>query len=87
MFDGLGIALRTVCLSVTHFNFVRNLQISTEEITFLTEGEDPTDDNVVREKLFHPNLKLLLVSEGVKGCRYFTKVGILISCVQICLYK
>ncbi|GMN57896.1 hypothetical protein TIFTF001_026984 [Ficus carica] len=40
------------------------IKISTEEITFLTEGEDPNDDNVVREKLFHPNLKLLLVSEG-----------------------
>ncbi|EXC11718.1 hypothetical protein L484_020770 [Morus notabilis] len=47
--------------------------ISTEEITFLTEGEDPYDNNVVREKLFHSNLKLLLVSEGTNGCRYYTK--------------
>lgn len=53
------------------------LQISKEEITFLTEGDDPNDDNVVREKLFHPNLKLLLVSEGTEGCRYYTKVSIL----------
>ena len=53
------------------------LQISKEEITFLTEGDDPYDDTVVREKLFHPNLKLLLVSEGTNGCRYYTRVSIL----------
>lgn len=49
-------------------------QISEEEISFLTEGEDPYDDNVVR-KLYHPNLKLLLVTEGAEGCRYYTKVS------------
>ncbi|KAI7731602.1 hypothetical protein M8C21_032205 [Ambrosia artemisiifolia] len=43
-----------------------------EEIVFLTNGEDPYDDNVVR-KLYHPNLKLLLVTEGPDGCRYYTK--------------
>ena len=43
----------------------------------MTEGDDPDDDNVVREKLFHPNLKLLLVSEGTNGCRYYTKVSVL----------
>lgn len=48
-------------------------QISEEEIYFLTNGEDPYDDNVV-QKLFHPNLKLLLVTEGADGCRYYTKV-------------
>lgn len=48
------------------------IKISEDEITFLTNGEDPYDDNVVR-KLYHPNLKLLLVTEGPHGCRYYTK--------------
>lgn len=48
-------------------------QVSEDEITFLTRGDDPYDDNVVLNKLFHPNLKLLLVSEGPDGCRYYTQ--------------
>ncbi|XP_042028477.1 probable fructokinase-6, chloroplastic isoform X2 [Salvia splendens] len=48
------------------------IKISEEEISFLTQGEDPYDDNVVR-KLYHENLKLLLVTEGPEGCRYYTK--------------
>ncbi|XP_076936942.1 putative fructokinase-6, chloroplastic [Bidens hawaiensis] len=48
------------------------IKISEEEIAFLTNGEDPYDDNVVC-KLYHPNLKLLLVTEGPDGCRYYTK--------------
>ncbi|KAF5947660.1 hypothetical protein HYC85_013617 [Camellia sinensis] len=44
-----------------------------KEISFLTGGDDPYDDNVVLEELFHPNLKLLLVTEGSEGCRYYTK--------------
>ncbi|KAI3519339.1 hypothetical protein L1887_08369 [Cichorium endivia] len=48
------------------------IKISEEEIEFLTNGEDPYDDNVVR-KLYHKNLKLLLVTEGPDGCRYYTK--------------
>lgn len=50
------------------------MQISEDEITFLTWGDDPYDDNVVLKKLFHPNLKLLIVTEGSAGCRYYTKV-------------
>ncbi|KAE9464943.1 hypothetical protein C3L33_03155, partial [Rhododendron williamsianum] len=49
------------------------IKISEDEISFLTGGDDPYDDNVVMEKLFHPNLKLLLVTEGSDGCRYYTK--------------
>lgn len=49
----------------------------------MTNGEDPSDDAVVR-KLYHPNLRLLLVTEGPKGCRYYTKVrpiyNISVSC-------
>lgn len=48
------------------------IKISEEEINFLTNGEDPSDDTVVR-KLYHPNLRLLLVTEGPEGCRYYTK--------------
>lgn len=48
------------------------IKISEEEISFLTNGEDPYDDAVVR-KLYHPNLRLLLVTEGPDGCRYYTK--------------
>ncbi|KAA3458432.1 putative fructokinase-6, chloroplastic [Gossypium australe] len=48
------------------------IKVSEEEISFLTQGEDPYDDAVVR-KLFHPNLKLLLVTEGADGCRYYTQ--------------
>lgn len=49
------------------------IKISEDEIIFLTGGEDPCNDNVVLNKLFHPNLRLLLVSEGSQGCRYYTK--------------
>ncbi|XP_020210276.1 probable fructokinase-7 [Cajanus cajan] len=49
------------------------IKISEEEITFLTGGDDPYDDDVVLKKLFHPNLKLLIVTEGSEGCRYYTK--------------
>ncbi|XP_010519220.1 PREDICTED: probable fructokinase-7 [Tarenaya hassleriana] len=49
------------------------IKISEDEITFLTGGDDPYDDEVVLQKLFHPNLKLLVVSEGPNGCRYYTK--------------
>ncbi|KAK7343648.1 hypothetical protein VNO77_12557 [Canavalia gladiata] len=49
------------------------IKISEDEIRFLTGGDDPFDDNVVQKKLFHPNLKLLIVTEGSDGCRYYTK--------------
>ncbi|CAN1842537.1 Probable fructokinase-6, chloroplastic [Linum perenne] len=49
------------------------IKISEEEIVFLTGGDDPNDDNVILKKLFHPNLTLLIVTEGSQGCRYYTK--------------
>ncbi|GAB4826022.1 hypothetical protein Ancab_008891 [Ancistrocladus abbreviatus] len=49
------------------------IKVSEDEIRFLTGGDDPYDDNVVLKKLFHPNLKLLIVTEGSDGCRYYTK--------------
>ncbi|CAN1227966.1 Probable fructokinase-6, chloroplastic [Linum perenne] len=54
------------------WNLADIIKISEEEISFLTQGEDPYDDAVVR-KLYHPNLRLLLVTEGPDGCRYYTK--------------
>ncbi|CAN1842539.1 Probable fructokinase-7 [Linum perenne] len=44
------------------------------KIVFLTGGDDPNDDNVILKKLFHPNLTLLIVTEGSQGCRYYTKM-------------
>ncbi|KAM6555996.1 hypothetical protein CsatB_003015 [Cannabis sativa] len=49
------------------------IKISEDEITFLTGGDDPYSDEVVLTKLFHPKLKLLIVTEGSAGCRYYTK--------------
>ncbi|KAL3629156.1 hypothetical protein CASFOL_026378 [Castilleja foliolosa] len=49
------------------------IKISEDEISFLTRGDDPYDDNVVLQKLFHRNLRLLLVREGKDCCRYYTK--------------
>lgn len=60
-----------------------NCQVSEDEISFLTGGDDPNDDDVVLTKLFHPNLKLLLITEGSEGCRYFTKVMLSVLLNQI----
>lgn len=46
--------------------------MSDDEVKFLTEG-DPEKEDVVMS-LWHDRLKLLLVTDGEKGCRYFTKV-------------
>ncbi|PKA60159.1 Putative fructokinase-5 [Apostasia shenzhenica] len=55
------------------WDFADVIKVSEDEITFLTEGDDPYSDEVVYKKLFHPNLKLLIVTEGQDGCRYYTK--------------
>lgn len=49
------------------------LKVSDEEVIFLTGG-DPTDDEN-NMTLFHPECKLMLVTEGGEGCRYYTKVS------------
>lgn len=64
-------AARTGIMSI--WDLADVIKISEEEITFLTGGDDPYDDDVVLNKLFHPNLKLLIVTEGSEGCRYYTK--------------
>jgi len=63
-------------LSLFELLFSYVLQINEDEITFLTGGGDPYDDDVVLNKLFHPNLKLLIVTSGSEGCRYYTKVSL-----------
>ncbi|KAL8126119.1 hypothetical protein AgCh_013417 [Apium graveolens] len=52
-------------------NLIR--KVSEDEVSFLIAGDDPYDDNVVLRNLYHFNLKLLLVTEGFEGCRYYTK--------------
>ncbi|KAH9611230.1 hypothetical protein KSS87_018046 [Heliosperma pusillum] len=47
------------------------IKVSDDEVQFLTE-KDPTKEDVVMT-LWHDGLKLLLVTDGDKGCRYFTK--------------
>ncbi|EXB79997.1 putative fructokinase-4 [Morus notabilis] len=46
------------------------IKVSDVELEFLT-GRDKIDDAALL--LWHPNLKLLLVTLGEHGCRYFTK--------------
>ncbi|KAL1322098.1 hypothetical protein HN51_067029 [Arachis hypogaea] len=55
------------------WNFADIIKLNSEEVRFLSEGDDPYDDQVIMNKLFHPHLKLLLVTEGPRGCRYYTR--------------
>ena len=50
----------------------RDVQVSDDEVTFLTRGDAEKDDVVL--SLMHDKLKLLIVTDGEKGCRYYTKV-------------
>lgn len=47
------------------------IKVSDNELEFLT-GSDKIDDETALS-LWHNNLKLLLVTLGEKGCRYYTK--------------
>ncbi|KAK4406245.1 Fructokinase-2 [Sesamum angolense] len=47
------------------------IKVSDEELVFLT-GSDKVDDESAMS-LWHDNLKLLLVTLGAQGCRYYTK--------------
>ncbi|RDX73486.1 putative fructokinase-7, partial [Mucuna pruriens] len=55
------------------WTFADIIKISVDEVQMLTDGGDPYDDQVIMKKLYHYNLKLLLVTEGGRGCRYYTK--------------
>ncbi|KAK6940413.1 Carbohydrate kinase PfkB [Dillenia turbinata] len=47
------------------------IKVSDDEVAFLTNG-DPEKEEVVLS-LWHDGLKLMVVTDGEKGCRYFTK--------------
>ncbi|XP_042398029.1 fructokinase-1-like [Zingiber officinale] len=47
------------------------VKVSEVELAFLT-GHDSVEDEVAM-RLWHPNLKLMLVTLGDKGCKYYTK--------------
>ncbi|KAM7461239.1 hypothetical protein LguiA_029360 [Lonicera macranthoides] len=47
------------------------IKVSDVELEFLTESDKIDDESAM--SLWHPNLKLLLVTLGEKGCRYYTK--------------
>lgn len=49
------------------------IKVSDHEVEFLTGCETLNDG--VAMSLWHPGLKLLLVTLGEKGCKYYTKVG------------
>ncbi|XP_039683054.1 probable fructokinase-7 [Medicago truncatula] len=54
------------------WNLADVIKISEDEITLLIDAGDPYDDDDVIKKLFHPTLKLLIVTSGSEGCRYYT---------------
>lgn len=62
------------------------IKVSDEEVAFLTNG-DPSNEEDVRS-LWFDGLKLLVVTYGEKGCRYFTKKfkgnvdGFTVNCVD-----
>lgn len=59
------------------------IKVSDVELEFLT-GSDKIDDASALS-LWHDNLKLLLVTLGEKGCRYYTKVSEFFFClVTVC---
>ncbi|XP_022761313.1 probable fructokinase-7 [Durio zibethinus] len=58
------------------------IKVNEDEITFLIVDDHPYDDNVVIEKLFYPNLKLLVVVDGSICCRYYTKVSLSVESIN-----
>ncbi|KAJ4745807.1 Fructokinase-2 [Rhynchospora pubera] len=47
------------------------IKVSDDEVAFLTQGDPQEEENVL--SLWYDGLKLLVVTDGEKGCRYFTK--------------
>lgn len=47
------------------------INVSNEEVKFLTNGGDEKMDEILLTS-WHDNLKLLVVTDGPKGCRYYT---------------
>ncbi|CAO2186676.1 unnamed protein product [Urochloa humidicola] len=62
-------AARTGILSIwKEADFIK---VSDDEVAFLTQGDANDEKNVL--SLWFDGLKLLIVTDGDKGCRYFTK--------------
>lgn len=55
------------------WEFADVIKVSEVEVSFLTQCEGSFSDEIVYNRLFHPNLKLLVVTEGQDGCIYYTK--------------
>ncbi|KAL7128107.1 hypothetical protein ABFS83_14G293800 [Erythranthe nasuta] len=53
------------------WNQAEVIKVSDEELQFLTQNDNIDDESAM--SLWHDNLKLLLVTLGDKGCRYYTK--------------
>nr|CAD1838904.1 unnamed protein product [Ananas comosus var. bracteatus] len=47
------------------------IKVSDDEVEFLTQRDPQSEENVL--SLWYEGLKLLIVTDGEKGCRYFTK--------------
>lgn len=47
------------------------IKVSDDEVTFLTQKDSDNEEAVM--SLWHDGLKLLVVTDGEKGCRYYTK--------------
>ncbi|PWA69803.1 pfkB-like carbohydrate kinase family protein [Artemisia annua] len=47
------------------------IKVSDEEVGFLTQKDSTNEDAV--QSLWHDKLKLMVVTDGEKGCRYYTK--------------
>ncbi|XP_072965305.1 fructokinase-2-like [Typha angustifolia] len=47
------------------------IKVSNDEVAFLTQEDPQSEENVL--SLWFEGLKLLIVTDGEKGCRYFTK--------------
>uniref|UniRef100_A0A5B7BYY6 fructokinase n=1 Tax=Davidia involucrata TaxID=16924 RepID=A0A5B7BYY6_DAVIN len=62
-------AARDAIFSIWHQPHL--IKVSDDEVAFLTK-KDPANEDVVLS-LWHDHLKLLIVTDGEKGCRYFTK--------------
>jgi hypothetical protein len=52
-------------------------------VIFLTGGDPRDDANNMR--MFHPRCKLMLVTEGGEGCRYYTQVCTVVLETQLFL--
>jgi fructokinase len=60
------------------------IKVSDNELEFLT-GSDKIDDATALT-LWHPNLKLLLVTLGEHGARYYTKVKSILLLIYTLLF-